>query len=274
VQLHALLESSTFRHPDAAVRIPIPVLLSLTLLACAGGSRYNPTTVEAQYDERVLDQGAYSTLVIASINLGTPSRNYLEEHEARIDERVRAYLEQHGYRFVDSRLFAEAFAEGVRKYGEPYDRDTGRVNERSLAAALKETADSLRASGEVDAILFTDLVETQQFFSAGITRLARFHGVVRKPSSQGNTQGVPVDFNWAQPVDAVSLVVNLYDLDLQRLFYGVGGLELTEALDSRGGAVRFARRRNVLDNEREIDEGIELAFHPLVRMADWPGEER
>ena len=33
------------------------------------------------------------------------------------------------------------------------------------------------------------------------------------------------------------------------------------------------RRRNILENERYVQEGIELAFHPFIEMEDWPGED-
>lgn len=252
------------------------ILLSCVIVliaACAsGGGGRNPTIYEAQFDERVMDREKFSKFVIATVNLGKPSRTYLQEHEAKVDDMVQEYLEKQGYEFVDPKLFDEAYQEGVRKFGEPFDETTGRMNERSFVAALQEAARILTETSEVDAIVFTNLEESQVFFSSGINHIARFHGVARKPSMQGPGQGVSTDFNWAAEVDAVSLFVNIFDLELKRLFHSAGGIELTEAIDTKGSRARFARRRTVLGNSGQIKEGIQLAFHPFITMKNWPGE--
>lgn len=255
------------------MRTLLTTALALVIAACAGGGSYNTTTVVAQMDPSLPDREQFSTFIIATTNLGKPSRNYLAEHEARIDAMLTDYLQEHGHRVVASARFEEAFQEGVRKYGSPFDETTGRVNERSFVAALNVAANALKEDGEVDAIIFTDLLESQVFFSTGINRVARFDGVTRKPSMQGPGEGVPADFNWVQEVDAVSLHVNIYSLDLQRLFNGAGGIELTEAIDTRGGSARFKRRRTVLGNDGNIEEGIQLALHPFIAMKNWPGKQ-
>ena len=250
-----------------------PILISclcLLVLSCASSGGRNPSTYQAVLDEQLLDREQFSTFVIASINLGKPSRTYLQKHEDKIDNEVRKYLRKHGYEFVDSSIFDQAYRAGVRRFGDPYDVTTGRLNERSFVAALQETARTLSESSEIDGIIFTDLIESQVFFTSGINRVARFHGVTRKPSMQGPGQGVPSDFNWVQEIDAVSLFINIYNLNLDRLFHNAGGIELTEAVDTHG-TPRFARRRNVLKSNGQIREGIELAFHPLIEMENWPG---
>jgi hypothetical protein len=42
-------------------------------------------------------------------------------------------------------------------------------------------------------------------------------------------------------------------------------------MDARASSGPFARRRNMLENENFIMEGIQLAFHPLIEMQKWPG---
>ena len=48
-----------------------------------------------------------------------------------------------------------------------------------------------------------------------------------------------------------------------------GGLDATDAIDTR--SARYTRRRNMLENENNLMEGIRLAFHPFIEMQDWPG---
>jgi hypothetical protein len=67
------------------------------------------------------------------------------------------------------------------------------------------------------------------------------------------------------------LRVIIYDAELKLVFYGGGGIDATDAIDSRSTKGRYIRRRNILENESNIMEGIQLAFYPLIAMEDWPG---
>ena len=48
-------------------------------------------------------------------------------------------------------------------------------------------------------------------------------------------------------------------------------MDATEAIDTRSSTGRYVRRRNILENEDNVMEGIRLAFHPFIEMEDWPG---
>ncbi len=50
-----------------------------------------------------------------------------------------------------------------------------------------------------------------------------------------------------------------------------GGMEATDAIDTRSSTGRYVRRRNILENKEHVMEGIQLAFHPFIVMKDWPG---
>jgi hypothetical protein len=73
-------------------------------------------------------------------------------------------------------------------------------------------------------------------------------------------------------VAAASLQVSIYDMDLKRVFLSYGGLDVTEAIDTRSSSGRYVRRREVLANDGYIREGIELAFYPFVPSENWPGK--
>ena len=62
-------------------------------------------------------------------------------------------------------------------------------------------------------------------------------------------------------------------MNLQRVFVSRGGIDATEAIDTRSSTGRFTRRRNMLENEDFIMEGVQLAFHPLIEMERWPGNQ-
>jgi hypothetical protein len=119
--------------------------------------------------------------------------------------------------------------------------------------------------------VFTDLVELEVAFSAGLKHIARWDGVSRKPSLQGPGSGVSTDFDWNMQAAVASLQVSIYDMELQRVFVSRGGLDATDAIDTRSSSGRYIRRRNILENEDNVNEGIALAFHPFIDMEDWPG---
>ena len=248
------------------MRALLLILTTLCLVACGstpsgdgGGTAY-----QATYDARLADKAQFGRLVIAPVNFGKPSRNYLAEHEARIDRMVAERLTAAGYEVLPSELFEQAWKEGVRNWGEPYNPTTGKLNETVFQYVLGETVKALAAEGRVQAIVFTNLEEMQVYFSPSGNHQAHFLGVTRRPSSRGG-EGVPADFDWVQGVDAVGLYVNVFDLKLQRLFNGAGGIEVTEYLNLKPSTPRWTREKTVLDNESFINEGLDLALKPWLQ---------
>ncbi len=88
---------------------------------------------------------------------------------------------------------------------------------------------------------------------------------------QGPGQGVNADFDWNTPASVVSLQVTIFDTELQRVFVSRGGIDATDAIDSRSSSGRYIRRRSILENEAHIAEGVALALHPFVPMEKYPG---
>jgi hypothetical protein len=247
------------------------LLVALLFLAgCATGGDFNPTTNANQINQAALDKGAPKTIVIASVNIGTPSRNYIEKSEPMVDGRVAAYLRDHGYKILPQREFSQRWENAKLIYGDPIDPTTGRLNTKSFIQIIQSIRNDMRDKTDVEGFLFTDLMEHDAVVSGGMNHVARFNGVTRKPSLKGPGDGVSADFDWGAPVSAVSLQVSLYNMDLDQVFMGLGGIDLTDAIDTRSGN-GFVRRKDVLENEDFIDEGIALALHPLIPMANWPG---
>ena len=152
----------------------------------------------------------------------------------------------------------------MRNWGEPYNPGTGKLNDTVFQYVLSETVKALAAEGRVQAIVFTNLEELQVYFSPSGNHQAHFLGVTRRPSSRGG-DGVSADFDWVQGVDAVGLYVNVFDLKLQRLYNGAGGIEVTEYLNLKPSTPRWTREKTVLDNESFINEGLDLALKPWLQ---------
>lgn len=252
-------------------RILTTVLLAL-VAACSSAPTYNPTVFQYEMDEARLSSLDIKRVVIAHVNIGNPSRNYLQTHEARVDKMVADYLKENGFEVLPTRIFEQEWKTALQVYGDVYDPTTGEVNRKTFALALIDVRDRLRERESLDAFVFTDLLEQESAFSGGLQHIARWHGVSRKPTLQGPGDGVAAGFNWNAPVKVASLWVSIYDLDLQRVFTSIGGLDTTEAIDTRSSSGRYVRRRSMLENESHLREGIELAFHPFIEMEDYPGQ--
>lgn len=229
-----------------------------------GGSGAGATRIASDYDPRLADKTQFGRLVIAHINLGKPSRAYLEEHESKIDDLIAARLRAAGYQLQPTSDFEQAWREGVRKWGEPYNPTTGKLNMQALQYVLAEAVTWLAANTQVQGIVFTNLEEQQVYFSPSGNHMAYFMGVGRKPSTRGG-EGITGDFNWIQGVDAVSINIKVLDLKLQQLFSGAGGIEVTETLDLKGSTPRWMRSKKILDNEDFIEEGLDLALDPWIK---------
>ena len=256
---------NTLRHLAAFATV------SALLVACAGTPTYNPTTFPFEINEEVLAANPVKTVVITHVNLGGISRNYLEKEAPRIDTDVTAYLRENGFKVLSQREFKQHWNTAVRAFGDPVDPTSGKVNMKTFAQIMQSVRDQMVKSSDLDAFIFTDLVELEVSFSGGLKHLARWDGVSRKPSLQGPGSGVSADFDWNMQAAVASIQISIYDINLQRLFAGRGGMDATEAIDTRSSKGRYVRRRSILENEDNVMEGIRLAFHPFIEMEDWPG---
>ena len=180
------------------------------------------------------------------------------------------YLESAGYEVRPQREFSQRWNNAVLIYGDPVDPTTGRVNQKSFIQIVQAVRDQLRQQTDIGSIVFTDIIEKDVYYEQGLNRVTRFDGVTRKPAIQGAGSGVTSEFDWSRAVSAATLRIAWFNMDLERLFSGEGGMEVTDAVDTRSGTA-FVRRRDVLENENQIDEGIAIAFHPVIPMKNWPG---
>ena len=84
------------------------------LSACSGTPTYNPTVFPASIDQARLDAHPMKTVVIAHVNLGSQSRNYLEKEAPRIDAQVTEYLRENGFTVLPQREFEQHWNTAVR----------------------------------------------------------------------------------------------------------------------------------------------------------------
>ena len=212
---------------NAALKAGLITGLFTILAACSTTPAYNPTTFPYEVDQERMANTEIKTVIIPHVNLGNPSRTYLEKEAPRIDGMVTTYLKENGYKVLPQREFTQHWNTAVRAFGNPVDPTSGRVNMKTFSQIMQNVRDQLVESTDLDAFVFTDLIEFDVPFGGGIKHTAYWDGVARKPSLQGPGNGVSADFDWSAPASVASLQVSIYDTNLQRLFASRGGLDLS-----------------------------------------------
>lgn len=252
------------------MRIIVAIVLFLTV-SCSSTSSYNESVFEYVYDEKLVAEYPIKKIVLATESLGAPPPSHLRSGQRRTRHMAQEYLEDNGYIVLPSYHFDNAWKQALRTYGSAYDPTTGKIDTNSWRAAMITTATEVRDNTDADAIVFVDVFEHETSHAYGMKHYARFYGVNRKPSLKGPGSGVPIDFDWYQPIKAASIMVTIYDVKLNRVFISRGGVDTLYAVDIKSSNPKFVRKKKLLDDEDQVQEGLELAFHPFIPMDDYPG---
>lgn len=254
------------------IRTALLAVTALLIGACSSHD-YNPTTSPYQINREAIAKKPLKKVVIASANIsGEPTRYFLQKPSVRVDARVKRYLEANGYEVVANHPFENAYNQAVHTYGNLYDPTSGRVDPTTWRAVIVTAMKSLQSSG-IDAVIFTDLIERDVSHSVGMDHLANWDGVSRKPGYANASTSLAAGFDWNKTLKAATLVITIYNADLEGVFTGRGGLDTLQVIDSKRTPAAYVRRKTTLNNDDNIDEGIEIAFHPFIVMKDYPGKD-
>lgn len=246
------------------------ILIALVaVLAACTSPRFSATTFPYQIDEAALKEKPIRTVVIASANVsGEPTRYHLQQPSGRVDRLVSNYLQENGFKVAPGYRFDNAWNQALRTHGELYDPTTGRVDPQTWQAVMVQTVKALAEQGDIDAVVFTDLIEHEVRHNVGLDHLAQWYGVSRKPDTASHDKSITATFDWNKPLKGASLVITIFNTDLKGVFASRGGLDTLQVIDTRDE--RYVRRKRLLENERYLMEGIQIAFHPFIPMKDYP----
>lgn len=252
------------------ILILITFLVVSVITSCATQNFDNDTVFPYDYNDTLAARKPIKKVIVAPVSLGVPAPSYLEFKQRKIREMVADYLRDNGFTVLPNYEFENAWLQASRTYGNIYDPTTGRIDANAWRATMAIVGERLREQTDADAIVFADLFTHDAQHSSGFSHYARFYGVARKPVIKGGATSLPAEFNWGETVKAVSLMVTVYTVDLERLFTSRGGIDTLDEIDSRRATPSFVRRKNFLKSENFVEEGIELAFHPFIKMDNYP----
>ena len=121
---------------NRAYQLTAIILATVLLAACSGAPSYNPTVYPFEIEEERMANSKVKTVVIPHVNLGSPSRSYLEKEAPRIDGYVSTYLKDNGFKVLPQRMFKQHYNNAVRAFGNPVDPTTGRVNMKTFSQIM------------------------------------------------------------------------------------------------------------------------------------------
>ncbi|WP_269619039.1 hypothetical protein [Zhongshania sp. BJYM1] len=252
----------------------ILALIGAVVTTGCSSTDYNPTTYDYFISREDIKQKPIKKVIIATVNVsGAPTRSVLRDSVDKVDGLVEDYLKSNGISIAPNHLFNNAWQQALLTYGNFYDPTTGKVDSEGWQKVMAATLESLSAQKDIDGVVFTDLIEHDVQHSPGMKHYARWYGVTREPATEGATSSVPTDFNWTQIIKGASLVVTIYTTQGKPLFSSRGGIDTLHGIDTRKSDKGFVRRKKILSRSNNIEEGIEIAFHPLITMKHYPGKE-
>lgn len=253
----------------------ILILLTVLISSCTGTlSKTDSAAFPYEINYESMKQRPIKKIVMASANFGRPTLSYLRNSEIRIKRYVESYLKDNGYEILPSYHFDNAWKQAVRSFGNPFDPSTGRIDPIAWQQVMTTTIKTISEQSHADAVVFADLIEHPARHNIGQQHSAIFNGVSRKPFLQGSSKSVSLDFDWNQPIKVGSLLVNIYNTNLERVFMSYGGISTIQAIETKRSSDSYIRRKKLFNNEGEIEDGVEIAFHPFIKMDDYPGVER
>lgn len=247
----------------------ILLCISIAVIVACSSLNYKPTAYPYQIDQAAIKKQPINNVMVASINAGKPSRHYLQRHESFVDTRLSEYLEQHDIRLSSSRLFDFYWGKYKNQYGNL--TSAGRVTAGFKKAKQATLDDIFTQYPKLDAVIFTDLLETPVRYSNQDNRTAQWHGVMRQVKVEGIGEGFTTDFNWMKDVSGISIMVTIVNRQQEQVFQSIGGIQIAEALKIQNKSASFSRRHDLLRSNKEIDEGVKLALHPFIYWDGHPG---
>lgn len=244
------------------------LILLLTIAACS--TSYNATLYPFQDNRGQFASGKIQHVMIATSNYGLPSRHYLTRYESAIDEHVQTYLKKHGFTVHGNKSFEQQWKYAQERLGPVFNATTGQKTQ-VYDEAIKSAASQVFANNPtLEAIIFTDLIETPVQYQMASQRYADWHGVRRRVKMEGIGDGVPEHFDWSEKLDAISLSITVLNRNLDMIFHSIGGIQVAQALVLGNNSANFRRRNDLLVNTNEINEAIALSLHPFIPMKNYP----
>lgn len=208
-----------------------------------------------------------TSFLVAPLDLGRSVPEPLAQGLPVLFEEILAYLRARGHPVValDDREFAALWSASSLRVGG-LSVGTAELLRERFGLAVRELLSQLerRGLGSFDALLIPNLAfRNVEFEGTG----AEWDGVYRRLPLRNRPRRFMVD-HVAGATTALSLRLRVYSRDGEKRFESYGGLALAYQVDLEAGGSRPELRADALLDQRQLREGIALAFHPFLPLED------
>jgi hypothetical protein len=229
-------------------------LLALAFISgCSAAPPSNPFRV-ARSDI----QAKVKTIALAPIQIAPEVENPAAV-KRKFESLITAKLQAGGYKVIASEEYNKSWNQAVEKLGAVFDPATGKRDEKKFDAALEYTVRDVRQKTKADALLVSALVRVQADF---YSNMAEWHGT----TDYVRPEGVWATFSGPQAqgkVGALSLWVDLIDLDGPELYVNFGGIQVTSKLYPGMKVVDVPYLEFFAEEAKNV-RAVNIALNPLL----------
>ena len=244
-------------------RIAIGIAALSFIVAC-GTNNYKPNSYDYQLNKEALQKETIKSVLIADINYLQPSRRYLNKKADFVDAQLEQFLLNRNVKVISNRVFTRQWDKKKTRFGNTYDANTGQQTSHFTSALTATLEQVFTSRPQLDAIIFTDLLSVSIEDAQSSMRTVQWHGVSRKVKVQGLGDGNEANIDWIKSINGISLAVHIINREQQQVLENVGGIQVAQTLNLQNKFTKLKRRKDLLQNENEIEEGIQLALQPWL----------
>ena len=242
------------------VTLSVLLVLNIMLMVQAKPDTFYPY----YFSKEKIENPAIKRIILVNDILVKPQRQALKNNQI-LFQQIYDYLTLHGYKVINQGVFNQILTSKVEQWGHPFDSSNGQNDLRKKEKIIQSILTDPRIQQQADAVLLFSTLEKSIAFKPGNKMIFYWNGVYRRLKIIGN-RGIPKEHRWPALIRTASLNAILYKIKTKQLvFHSLGGIDLSQSIDSRKDRPRIISNKGLLEDKRKNKEAITLALYPFIK---------
>ena len=219
-----------------------------------------------RYDYEVGRAKDIRSVVISPIDMIRDRPNGTDLTQIRkLEEKILNYLHTNGYVVEENELLVKNWQKEADKANGFFDPTTGKIDGSKISICLLKAIGKTREKQDFDGVMFLQLIERPAKLMGD---RVYWDGCSRKLFDKNGD--VITEVTWRGEMKALSLQVQLFDKEHKLVFQNIGAIEFPYELEESYTEKKFVWKSQLKFEDKEIEEGIKIALHPLIRFEGFP----
>jgi hypothetical protein len=238
----------------------ILILATFALVSCSPYQKY------FRYDYEIEKAKSIHSVIVTPIDMirSRPKGTAMSEIR-KLEEKIQDYLRSNGYEIEKNDALIKNWQNEADKVNGFFDPTTGRIDGSKISMCLLKAIGQTREKQSFDGVLFVQLIERPAKLMGD---RVYWDGCSRKLLDENGD--VITDVTWRGEIKALSLKVQLFDKNHNLVFQNIGAIEFPYELEESYAQKQFIWKKQLEFKDEEIEEGIKVAMHPLIRFEGYP----